>query len=824
MNRGRYALLCSLLAAFSLATESKAASMTAYPTEADFLSAIDPALLQVSENFEGFAVGTIVTTQIGGVAFSSPNASNPAFVPIQVADLPGAVSPPHVLAGGTVASKTVRQQIVMDFPIPASALAFYVVAQSPVLRQIAVRFDFIDGTFLVRSVEDVDARNRPAEFFGVTADTPFFRVTITSNEQSGGVFQEFGGLDNLHFAVTDTQPPLCSGEPVQVAGQIGVNGIGRDDRPGDSGIAVVALGAGSTNLALAVAPFTPGAPVATFRVEPTDNGLEAQGTVLVSDGAGNSCSLCLNFKNLPPGPTFAEILCCAEGINFQVNNPALTPPGPSFCSTSPFGPDQPALPPGYEPSSAVDPFPCAVFTIDSPIAGLTEMILKKDGAFDPRLRMLYSHFDGTGFPSFSDVTESVIPILDVVPDPTRLSGKVQWSKVKVACAVRAETCNGVDDDGDGLVDEGLPVGDFSVDQDLDGFFLCAPAAAQADCNDEIASINPAASETCNGLDDDCDGVVDDGNPGGGVECAVDGRLGVCASGLTECFEGAVGCTQTVFPSAELCDGLDNDCDGIVPAGEADADGDGFRGCAGDCDDTNPAIYPGAAESCDGNDNNCDGNADEGNPGGGAACGTTAVGACELGVTACSGGALVCVGNVEPAPEICGDGIDNDCDGVTDEGIRPVAVCAISPTNLNVQSTSSSFQISLSSLTDTCSASAPVALDPSRITTAYISRAGGQALPNPASLACPDPQDGFLGERGIFENLGSRQRTGNDLNLKFNHAADGDCRTADGDRQDLFALVSDALDGSIVPICMSSTIDGVAFECCTSAKVTNTGNR
>ncbi|RAJ16144.1 putative metal-binding motif-containing protein, partial [Olleya aquimaris] len=81
-------------------------------------------------------------------------------------------------------------------------------------------------------------------------------------------------------------------------------------------------------------------------------------------------------------------------------------------------------------------------------------------------------------------------------------------------------------------------------------------------------------------------------------------------GVTQCFD----CDDTnsaIYPgNIEICDGIDNNCDGNIDEG-FDQDGDGFTTCQGDCDDSDASINPNATEICDGIDNNCDGNIDEG---------------------------------------------------------------------------------------------------------------------------------------------------------------------------------------------------------------------
>jgi hypothetical protein len=101
------------------------------------------------------------------------------------------------------------------------------------------------------------------------------------------------------------------------------------------------------------------------------------------------------------------------------------------------------------------------------------------------------------------------------------------------------------------------------------------------------------------------------------------------------------------------------------AGIVDSDGDGSPSDL-DCNDSNPGLSPLQPEVCDNADNNCNNTVDEGNPGGGLACGS-AVGECVPGVTQCTAQGVVCVGGTGPGPELC-DGLDNDCDGTPDDNV------------------------------------------------------------------------------------------------------------------------------------------------------------
>jgi hypothetical protein len=177
-----------------------------------------------------------------------------------------------------------------------------------------------------------------------------------------------------------------------------------------------------------------------------------------------------------------------------------------------------------------------------------------------------------------------------------------------------ELCDGLDNDCDEDIDE-----DFNIGQPC-GTGACAGGVIEClDLNTVICSSAPDGSspkagndELCNGIDDDCDGEIDEG-----FNIGDDCGLGICVGGHLECETDtttvcdthAGGSLQIQLPF-EYCNGLDDNCDGLIPELENDLDADGYRICDGDCDDTAPSIHPGAEEICDFIDNDCNGIVDD----------------------------------------------------------------------------------------------------------------------------------------------------------------------------------------------------------------------
>jgi hypothetical protein len=144
-----------------------------------------------------------------------------------------------------------------------------------------------------------------------------------------------------------------------------------------------------------------------------------------------------------------------------------------------------------------------------------------------------------------------------------------------------------------------------VDFDLDGYGSpgsedCSGGMAR-DCDDENPSAFPGNPEVCDGADNDCNGLTDEGDPQGGAYC-ITGLPGICADGRLHCLGGSVSCQADRGPGPELCNGEDDDCDGTADEVE-DADGDGSTNCSDNC----PGAYnPGQADSdSDGRGDACD---------------------------------------------------------------------------------------------------------------------------------------------------------------------------------------------------------------------------
>ena len=229
-----------------------------------------------------------------------------------------------------------------------------------------------------------------------------------------------------------------------------------------------------------------------------------------------------------------------------------------------------------------------------------------------------------------------------------------------------ELCNGIDDDCSGGPDYVIGVNDWE-DDDGDGQLdrACPGMSTGRDCNDRDPNIYSGAPERCNGLDDDCDLRVDEMcsmssmdagvmRDGGCMDGDGDGRLSIACGGI-DCND-----TDPTCWDGPCCPGTDG---GVLPTDSGALPTDTGAPDAAFPVDTG-ACSP-VPETCNGVDDDCDTRTDEGNPGGGGACGTS-VGECVAGTEVCSGGSLFCSGGTGPAPETC-DMRDEDCDGSTDEG-------------------------------------------------------------------------------------------------------------------------------------------------------------
>jgi len=221
-------------------------------------------------------------------------------------------------------------------------------------------------------------------------------------------------------------------------------------------------------------------------------------------------------------------------------------------------------------------------------------------------------------------------------------------------------------------------------------------ANSGDCNDGNSAVHPGATELCNNKDDNCDGTIDEGCAcvsGNQQQCGSD--VGECSKGNQTCVNGAWGsCTGSVEPATETCNGKDDNCNGVVDEGVKltfykDSDGDsygnltetaqactapaGYVANSGDCNDGNSAVNPGATEICNLKDDTCDGVVDEGcacsPPGKKQTCGSS-IGECKAGNQTCLANGTwgdTCAGEIKSVAEIC-NSKDDDCNGVIDNGL------------------------------------------------------------------------------------------------------------------------------------------------------------
>jgi hypothetical protein len=411
----------------------------------------------------------------------------------------------------------------------------------------------------------------------------------------------------------------------------------------------------------------------------------------------------------------------------------------------------------------------------------------------------------------------------------------------------------------------LTVDDGCDDLDGDGYEACDDGSG-ADCDDGDTSIRPGASETCDGVDEDCDGVVDDHPTGGtpmypdtdgdgyGDGSSPDTTCGSVADpGFSlddqDCDDG----DDTIHPDAEeLCDGVDNNCDGSTDGADAtgasswwvDADGDGHGdpdaetlACdlpaghadnADDCDDTRATVSPSATEQCDAldRDDDCDGVGDEAGADGESTWyldadgdgygGTTTALACDApaGHSAYDGDCDDADTAWHPgAPEACDDPADYNCDGSTGyvdgdgDGWAACLDCDDGAAAVNAAATES-----CNGVDDDCDGVVDEA-DAAGAPAWYADADGdGFGTTTDVTLACTQP-DGFASNAGDCDDADAGIRP--DAPETWYDGVDQDCDGGDDDQDgDGFPLAEDCDDttASVHPGATDTAYDGVDADC------------
>jgi len=197
----------------------------------------------------------------------------------------------------------------------------------------------------------------------------------------------------------------------------------------------------------------------------------------------------------------------------------------------------------------------------------------------------------------------------------------------------------IDNDCDGLIDaaddlSGDPAIGVQCFGDPDGICGTVAHAGVTTCTNGVVACTGAnvlhegdVLETCNGLDDNCDGQVDNSPTDAGGSCGTS-NIFPCAFGTKQCISGAIQCVGAIAPGTETCNGVDDNCDGIIDKTGTMAPADSIGTCGG-----HPAAPPG---------------------------GTTP---CVNGNKSCVGGTVQCIGEVGPTAPNDTCGVDANCNGM-----------------------------------------------------------------------------------------------------------------------------------------------------------------